>query len=58
MMFTSQMGREFDGNNQKRKTPEVGTSHFKIGRKKSSKQIGGVARLSSQFEKLCSATDI
>ncbi|MBA0715844.1 hypothetical protein Golax_014725, partial [Gossypium laxum] len=37
MMFTSQMGREFDGNNQKRKTPEVGTSHYKIGRKKSSK---------------------
>ncbi|MBA0701571.1 hypothetical protein Goari_022710, partial [Gossypium aridum] len=35
MMFTSQMGREFDGNNQKRKTLEVGTLHFKIGRKKS-----------------------
>ncbi|MFQ6622524.1 hypothetical protein Gotur_003110 [Gossypium turneri] len=32
-------------------------SHFKIGRKKSSKQIGRVARLSGQIEKLCNASD-
>ncbi|MBA0680030.1 hypothetical protein Goari_011758 [Gossypium aridum] len=42
-----------DGNNQKRKTPEISTSHFKTGRKKSSKKIRGVARLSNQIEKLC-----
>ncbi|PPR86092.1 hypothetical protein GOBAR_AA34599 [Gossypium barbadense] len=30
-----------DGNDQKRKTPEMSTSHFKIGKKKSSKQIRG-----------------
>ncbi|MBA0645200.1 hypothetical protein Goklo_013325, partial [Gossypium klotzschianum] len=30
-----------DGNNQKRKTPEAETSHFKTRRKKSLKQIGG-----------------
>nr|KJB44759.1 hypothetical protein B456_007G271200 [Gossypium raimondii] len=35
------------------KTPEISSSHFKTGRKKSSKQIGGAARLSSQIEKLC-----
>ncbi|KAK5835854.1 hypothetical protein PVK06_011567 [Gossypium arboreum] len=35
-----------DGNDQKRKTPEISTSHFKTGRKKSSKQIGEDARLS------------
>ncbi|MBA0634930.1 hypothetical protein Godav_022383, partial [Gossypium davidsonii] len=29
----------------------------KTGRKKSAKQIGGAARLSSQIEKLCNATD-
>ncbi|KAK5835843.1 hypothetical protein PVK06_011556 [Gossypium arboreum] len=46
-----------DGNGQKRKTPEISSSHFKIGRKKSSKQIGGAARLSSQIEKLCNAAD-
>ncbi|MBA0751902.1 hypothetical protein Gogos_000792 [Gossypium gossypioides] len=45
-----------DGNNKK-KTPGVGTSHFKTERKKSLKQIGGVALLSSQIEKLCNATD-
>ncbi|PPR99962.1 hypothetical protein GOBAR_AA20702 [Gossypium barbadense] len=46
-----------DGNGQKRKTPEISSSHFKIGRKKSSKQIGGAARLSSQIEKLCNVAD-
>ncbi|KAL1074093.1 hypothetical protein V6Z11_D11G266700 [Gossypium hirsutum] len=30
---------------------------FKTGRKKSSKQIGGATRLSSQIEKLCNAAD-
>ncbi|KAK5842461.1 hypothetical protein PVK06_004820 [Gossypium arboreum] len=30
-----------DGDDQKRKTPEISTSHFKIGKKKSSKQIRG-----------------
>ncbi|MBA0736824.1 hypothetical protein Gogos_010317 [Gossypium gossypioides] len=42
-----------DGNDRKRKTPEISASHFKTGRKKSSKQIRGVARLSNQIEKLC-----
>ncbi|MFQ6628638.1 hypothetical protein Gotur_006928 [Gossypium turneri] len=42
-----------DENNQKRKTSEISTSHFKTGRKKSSKQIGGAVRLSGQIEKLC-----
>ncbi|KAL1126072.1 hypothetical protein V6Z11_A13G087000 [Gossypium hirsutum] len=46
-----------DGNGQKRKTPEISSLHFKTGRKKSSKQIGGVARLSSQIEKLCNVAD-
>ncbi|MBA0641963.1 hypothetical protein Goklo_026435, partial [Gossypium klotzschianum] len=40
-----------------KKTLEAGTSHFKIGRKKFSKQIEGAVRLSSQIEKLCSATN-
>ncbi|XP_017635835.2 L10-interacting MYB domain-containing protein-like [Gossypium arboreum] len=47
---------QIDGNGQKRKNPEISSSHFKTGRKKSSKQIGGAARLSSQIEKLCNAT--
>ncbi|MBA0605400.1 hypothetical protein Godav_017983 [Gossypium davidsonii] len=46
-----------DENNQKRKTNDGGTSHFKIRRKKSSKQIGGTATLSSQIENLCNAAD-
>ncbi|KAK5771133.1 hypothetical protein PVK06_047308 [Gossypium arboreum] len=46
-----------DGNGQKRKTPEISSLHFKTGRKKSSKQIGGVARLSNQIEKLCNAAN-
>ncbi|KAG8484446.1 hypothetical protein CXB51_023783 [Gossypium anomalum] len=46
-----------DGNGQKKKNPEISSSHFKTGRKKSSKQIGGAARLSSQIEKLCNAAD-
>ncbi|MFQ6670608.1 hypothetical protein Gotur_035458 [Gossypium turneri] len=46
-----------DGNSQKRKTPEISTSCFKTERKKSAKQIGGAARLSSQIEKLCNAAD-
>ncbi|MBA0870049.1 hypothetical protein Goshw_007175, partial [Gossypium schwendimanii] len=33
------------------------TSHIKTGRKKSSKQIRGATRLSSQIEKLCNATN-
>ncbi|PPD81387.1 hypothetical protein GOBAR_DD21683 [Gossypium barbadense] len=48
---------QIDGNSQKRKNPEMSSSHFKTGRKKSSKQIGGAARLSSQIEKLCNAAD-
>ncbi|XP_012440861.1 uncharacterized protein LOC105766081 [Gossypium raimondii] len=47
---------QIDGNSQKRKNPEM-SSHFKTGRKKSSKQIEGAARLSSQIEKLCNAAD-
>nr|KJB29819.1 hypothetical protein B456_005G119800 [Gossypium raimondii] len=48
---------QIDGNCQKRKNPEISNSHFKTGRKKSSKQIGGATRLSSQIEKLCNAAD-
>nr|KJB61462.1 hypothetical protein B456_009G359600 [Gossypium raimondii]KJB61463.1 hypothetical protein B456_009G359600 [Gossypium raimondii] len=48
---------QIDGNGQKRKNPEISSSHFKIGKKKSLKQIGGAARLSSQIEKLCNAAD-
>ncbi|XP_052489242.1 uncharacterized protein LOC105785620 [Gossypium raimondii] len=48
---------QIDGNGQKRKNPEMSSSHFKTGRKKSSKQIRVAARLSSQIEKLCNATD-
>ncbi|MFQ6620055.1 hypothetical protein Gotur_000282, partial [Gossypium turneri] len=48
---------QIDGNGQKRKNPEISSSHFKTRRKKSSKQIGGAARLSSQIEKLCNAVD-
>ncbi|KAL1161584.1 hypothetical protein V6Z11_A07G145200 [Gossypium hirsutum] len=42
---------------QKRKTPKISSSHFKTGKKKSSKQIGGAARLSNQIEKLCNVAD-
>ncbi|MFQ6621162.1 hypothetical protein Gotur_002346 [Gossypium turneri] len=38
-----------DGNNKK-KTPEAGTSHFNNGRKKFSNQIEGTIKLSSQIE--------
>ncbi|KAH1081240.1 hypothetical protein J1N35_021001 [Gossypium stocksii] len=48
---------QIDGNGQKRKNPEISSSHFKTGRKKSSKQVGGAARLSSQIEKLCNVAD-
>ncbi|KAL1059726.1 hypothetical protein V6Z11_1Z012700 [Gossypium hirsutum] len=48
---------QIDGTSQKRKNPEMSSSHFKTGGKKSSKQIGGAARLSSQIEKLCNAAD-
>ncbi|KAG8472586.1 hypothetical protein CXB51_034389 [Gossypium anomalum] len=48
---------QIDGNGQKRKNPEISSSHFETGRKKSSKQIGGAARLSSQIEKLCNTAD-
>ncbi|MFQ6626673.1 hypothetical protein Gotur_005817 [Gossypium turneri] len=46
-----------DGKGQKRKNPKISSSHFKTGKKKSSKQIGGAARLSSQIKKLCNAAD-
>ncbi|MBA0765094.1 hypothetical protein Gotri_014351, partial [Gossypium trilobum] len=46
-----------DGNGQKRKTPKISTSHFKMGMKKFSKQIGGATRLSDQIEKLCNVVD-
>ncbi|KAH1083103.1 hypothetical protein J1N35_022864, partial [Gossypium stocksii] len=36
---------------------DISSSHFKTRRKKSSKQIGGAARLSNQIEKLCNAAD-
>ncbi|PPE02277.1 hypothetical protein GOBAR_DD00700 [Gossypium barbadense] len=42
---------------QKRKTPDISTSCFKTGKKKSAKQIGEPARLSSQIEKLCNVVD-
>ncbi|MFQ6633480.1 hypothetical protein Gotur_012335, partial [Gossypium turneri] len=45
------------GTVKKEKNPEISSSHFKTGRKKSSKQIGGAVRLSSQIEKLCNAAD-
>ncbi|PPD94259.1 hypothetical protein GOBAR_DD08735 [Gossypium barbadense] len=48
---------QINGNGQKRKNPEISSSHFKTRRKKSSKQIGGTARLSSQIDKLCNAAD-
>ncbi|KAG8493070.1 hypothetical protein CXB51_010381 [Gossypium anomalum] len=48
---------QIDGNGQKRKNPEISSSHFKTGRNKSSKQIRGAARLSSQIEKLCNAAN-
>ncbi|MFQ6646063.1 hypothetical protein Gotur_020079, partial [Gossypium turneri] len=48
---------QIDGNGQKRKNLEISSSHFKTRRKKSSKQIGGAARLSSQIEKLCNVAD-
>ncbi|PPS06830.1 hypothetical protein GOBAR_AA13811 [Gossypium barbadense] len=48
---------EFEGKLDQIKNPEISSSHFKTGRKKSSKQIEGAARLSSQIEKLCNATD-
>ncbi|MFQ6664036.1 hypothetical protein Gotur_031287 [Gossypium turneri] len=46
-----------DGNGQKRKNLKISSSHFKTGKRKSSKQIGRAARLSSQIEKLCNAAD-
>ncbi|KAL1087340.1 hypothetical protein V6Z11_D08G176600 [Gossypium hirsutum] len=48
---------QIDGNSQKRKNPEMSSSQFKTGRKKSSKQIGEATRLSSQIEKLCNVAD-
>ncbi|KAL1095654.1 hypothetical protein V6Z11_D06G172000 [Gossypium hirsutum] len=48
---------QIDGNGQKRKNPEISSSHFKTERKKSSKQIGGAARLSSQIDKSCNVAD-
>nr|KJB09685.1 hypothetical protein B456_001G157700 [Gossypium raimondii] len=57
MMFTFQMMFKLMETIKKEKNPEISSSHFKTGRKKSSKQIGGAARLSSQIEKLCNAAD-
>ncbi|KAK5819006.1 hypothetical protein PVK06_023962 [Gossypium arboreum] len=48
---------QIGGNGKKRKNLEISSSQFKTRRKKSSKQIGGAARLSSQIEKLCNAAD-
>ncbi|MFQ6664037.1 hypothetical protein Gotur_031287 [Gossypium turneri] len=48
---------QIDGNGQKRKNLKISSSHFKTGKRKSSKQIGRAARLSSQIEKLCNAAD-
>nr|KJB67002.1 hypothetical protein B456_010G169700 [Gossypium raimondii] len=48
---------QIDGNGQQRKNPEISSPHFKTRRKKSSKQIGGTARLSSQIDKLYNAAD-
>nr|KJB67057.1 hypothetical protein B456_010G172100 [Gossypium raimondii] len=48
---------QIDGNGQKRKNPEISSSHFKTERKKSSKQIGGAVRLSSQIDKSCNVAD-
>ncbi|MFQ6656951.1 hypothetical protein Gotur_026841, partial [Gossypium turneri] len=48
---------QIDGNGQKRKKTEISSSCFKTRRKKSSKQIGGAARLFSQIEKLCTAAN-
>ncbi|KAK8559191.1 hypothetical protein V6N12_042473 [Hibiscus sabdariffa] len=42
---------------QKRKSTDVGTFHFKCGKRKSLKQVGGAAKLSIQIDKLCSAVD-
>ncbi|KAL4388822.1 hypothetical protein GQ457_09G015280 [Hibiscus cannabinus] len=42
---------------QKRKSIDAGSSHFKIGKIKSLKQVGGAVKLSMQLDKLCSASD-
>ncbi|KAK8493535.1 hypothetical protein V6N11_050339 [Hibiscus sabdariffa] len=42
---------------QKRKSTDAGSSHFKRGKRKSLKQVGGAAKLSMQIDKLCSAAD-
>ncbi|MBA0607428.1 hypothetical protein Godav_019730 [Gossypium davidsonii] len=57
MMFTFQMMFTLMETVKKMKTSEISTSHFKIGKKKSSKNIGGATILSIQIEKLCNATD-
>nr|KJB21456.1 hypothetical protein B456_004G173500 [Gossypium raimondii] len=57
MMFTFQMMFKLMETVKKEKNPEMSSSHFKTGRKKSSKQIGGAVRLSSQIEKLCNAAN-
>ncbi|MBA0738185.1 hypothetical protein Gogos_011583 [Gossypium gossypioides] len=57
MMFTFQMMVTLMKIVRKGKTYEISTSHFKPGKKKSSKQIGGAVRLSGQIEKLCNAAD-
>ncbi|OMP11933.1 hypothetical protein COLO4_03588 [Corchorus olitorius] len=41
----------------KKRFIEQGSSQCKIGKKSSTKQVGGAAKLSSQIEKLCAAAD-
>ncbi|KAL4302779.1 hypothetical protein GQ457_10G020880 [Hibiscus cannabinus] len=43
--------------NQKCRSTEAGSSYIKTGKRKSSKQVKGAAKLSMQIDKLCSATD-
>ncbi|MFQ6643736.1 hypothetical protein Gotur_018621 [Gossypium turneri] len=58
MMFTFQMMfKLMEKVKKEKKNPEISSSHFKTGRKKSSKQIGGTASLSNQIDKLCNAAD-
>ncbi|KAK8589750.1 hypothetical protein V6N12_024141 [Hibiscus sabdariffa] len=42
---------------QKRKSTDAGSSHFKRGKRKSLKQVGGAAKLSMQIDKLCNAAN-
>ncbi|KAE8707937.1 G2/mitotic-specific cyclin-1-like [Hibiscus syriacus] len=42
---------------QKRKSVEMGSSHFKAAKSKSAKQVGGDEKLPKQMNKLCSSAD-